>query len=161
MRQWRSAACVLTASTLLALAFSVQLTAQSNTAQSKDERAIRSAAAEWAKAALDKDLNKTVSYYAEDAHMYPFNAPRTETREDIRKVWMGLMNAPGAVLDAKTTSVFVAKAGDLAYETGTFELTANDAQGKPLKTPGKYVVVWKKRANKEWRAVADFFNTDK
>ena len=129
-------------------------------AQSADETKIREAAAEWAKAALNKDLDKTVSYYADDAHMYPFNMPRTETKEDIRKVWSGFMSAPGAVLDAKTTTVTAAKSGDLAYETGTFELTQNDAQGNSVKTQGKYVVVWKKQRG-EWKAVADIFNTDK
>jgi len=129
-------------------------------AQSADEKVIRSAAAEWAKAALDKDLDKTVSYYADDAHMYPFNAPRTETKEDIRKVWTGFMSAPGAVLAAKTTDVVAAKSGDLAYETGTFELTQKDTQGQPMTTQGKYVVVWKKQRG-EWKAVADIFNTDK
>jgi uncharacterized protein (TIGR02246 family) len=131
------------------------------TAQSADEQAIRTAAADWAKAALDKNLDKTVSYYAEDAHMYPFNAPRTETKEDIRKVWTAFLTAPGSVIQTKTTSVTVAKSGDLAYETGTFSLRQNNAQGQSDETPGKYVVVWKKQSNQEWKAVADIFNTDK
>ena len=140
--------------------FLIVFATQSN-AQSADEVAIRAAAADWSKAALKKDLDKAVSYYAEDAHMYPYNAPRTETKEDIRKVWSELMSAPDAVLLTKTTNVVAAKSGDLAYETGTFELTESDPQGHPTKTPGKYVVVWKKQANHEWKAVADIFNTDK
>jgi ketosteroid isomerase-like protein len=53
----------------------------------------------------------------------------------------------------------VAHSRDLAYEVGTFELTLDDAQGKPVKTPGKYVVVWKQTDGK-WRVAADIFNTD-
>lgn len=135
--------------------------ATSTMAQSADERAIRAAAEDWAKAALHKDVDKCVSFYADDAHMYPFNSPRTETKADIRREWTNFLTTPGAVLETKTTSVTAAESGDLAYETGTFELTQNDTQGKPSKTPGKYVVVWKKQANHEWKAVADIFNTDK
>lgn len=128
---------------------------------SRDERAIRDAATAWAKAASDKDLDKTVSFYADDAHMYPFNAPMTATKEDIRKVWTDLLSTPGGSLSVSTSKVEVAKSGDIAYETGTFELSQNDAQGQPAKTPGKYVVVWKKQAGGQWKAVADIFNTDK
>ncbi len=157
MHRWKSTVGSLLAVNIL---FAVAFVAQSR-AQSVDETAIRGAAADWAKAALAKDLDKAVSYYAEDAHMYPFNAPRTETKDDIRKVWAGFMTAPGVVLDTKTTNVVVAKSGDLAYETGTFELTQNNAQGQPFKIPGKYIVVWKKQVSHEWKAVADIFNTDK
>jgi len=157
MHRWQNLVCLFVA--MIALFSLVLVTAAST--QSADEQAIRTAAADWAKAALAKDLDKTVSYYAADGHMYPFNAPRTETKEDIRKVWTAFMSAPGAALDAKTTNVVVAKSGDLAYETGTFELTQNDAQGQPVKMLGKYIVVWKKQANREWKAVADIFNTDK
>jgi ketosteroid isomerase-like protein len=147
---------ILATTALFAVSFAVP-----STAQSADEQAIRTAAADWANAALDKILDKTVSYYAEDAHMYPYNAPRTETKEDIRKVWTAFLTAPGSVIETKTASVTVAKSGDLAYETGTFSLRQNNAQGQTDETPGKYVVVWKKQPNQEWKAVADIFNTDK
>jgi uncharacterized protein (TIGR02246 family) len=167
-RQKRILCAFLAVQILFALFSVVQSSGQStglsatvSASLSEDERAIRVAAAEWSKAAFNKDLDKTVSYYAEDAHMYPFNAPRTETKADIRRVWTAFITAPGAVLDTKTTNVVVAKSGDLAYETGTFVLTQNDPSGQPSKTPGKYVVVWLKQANHEWKAIADIFNTDK
>jgi len=42
------------------------------------------------------------------------------------------------------TKVEVSRFGDLAYETGDYELTANDKKGKPYITKAKYVVVWGK-----------------
>ena len=53
----------------------------------------------------------------------------------------------------------VAHPGDLACAVGTFELTMDDAQGNPVMTPGKYVVVWKQTDGK-WKAAAEIFNTD-
>jgi ketosteroid isomerase-like protein len=52
------------------------------------------------------------------------------------------------------------KSGDMAYEIGVFQSTANDAQGKSAASVGKFVVNWQKRAG-QWKVVADIFNDDK
>jgi uncharacterized protein (TIGR02246 family) len=126
-----------------------------------DEEAIRKGDAEWSHAAEAKDLEKTVSFYAEDGSVLPFGAPIATGKEQVRQVWSHLMSLPGFSLTFAPTKVQVAKAGDLAYDVGTFALKLNDAQGNATTTPGKYVVVWKKQADGKWKAVADIFNTDK
>ncbi len=68
---------------------------------------------------------------------------------------------PGFALSFGSTKIEVAKSGDIAYDVGTFELRFNDASGKPTTEIGKYVVVWKKQADKQWKVVADIFNTDR
>ena len=42
-----------------------------------------------------------------------------------------------------------------------FEESFNDAGGNTVRVVGKYVVVWKKQANGQWKAVVDIFNTDR
>ncbi|HZR57264.1 MAG TPA: DUF4440 domain-containing protein [Terriglobales bacterium] len=113
----------------------------------------------WSHAAETKDLEQTLSFYADDASVLPFNAPIVTGKVQIRQLWSHLMSTPGFSLRFAPTSVEVAQSGDLAYEIGTFELTMHDAQGKPVKTPGKYVVTWKQMGGK-WKATADIFNTD-
>jgi len=61
---------------------------------------------------------------------------------------------------ARGDEIIIAKAGDMAYEIGTYHLTLNDAQGKPAASVGKYVVNWQKRGG-QWKVVADIFNADK
>ena len=51
-----------------------------------DEAAVRAASAEWAKVAAAKDLEKTLSYYAEDASMLPPNMPIVTGAEARRKM---------------------------------------------------------------------------
>jgi len=126
-----------------------------------DESAIRKADAQWSRAAETKDLEKTVSFYAEDGSVLPFGAPIANGKEQVRQVWSHLMSLPGYALTFAPTKVQIAKSGDMAYEVGTFALKLNDAQGNATTTPGKYVVVWKKQADRGWKAVADIFNTDK
>jgi len=128
---------------------------------SADEQAIRKLDKEWSAAAQSKDVSKTVSYYAEDASAFPFNAPIATGKEQIQKVWTGLMAMPGFSLSFAPTKIEAAKSGDLAYDVGTFELKFNDASGNPTTEVGKYVVVWKKQPDKRWKVAADIFNTDK
>ncbi len=124
-----------------------------------DEKTIRDADALWSHATETKDLEQAVSFYADDASVLPFNAPITTGKVQIRELWSHLMSTPGFSLRFAPNNVQVAHSRDLAYEVGTFELTLDDAQGKPVKTPGKYVVVWKQTDGK-WRVAADIFNTD-
>ena len=127
---------------------------------SRDEQAIRDLDAAWSHAAGTKDLDKTVSFYADDASMLPANMAIANGRDAIRGVWSQLTSLPGFSISFGPTKIVVSKSADLAYEIGTFQLTLNDAQGKPATSVGKYVVNWQKRAG-QWKAVVDIFNNDK
>jgi ketosteroid isomerase-like protein len=111
------------------------------------EQALRDLDDQWSTAAGAKDLEKTVSFYSEDAIVMPPNASAATTKEAIRKVWQDLLASPGLVFSWKTTKVEVAKSGDLACLSGTYELTMNDSSGKPINDQGKYVEVWEKQAD--------------
>jgi uncharacterized protein (TIGR02246 family) len=125
-----------------------------------DEQAIRDIDSMWSNAAGAKDLDRTVSVYADDASMLPPNAPIATGKGAIRAAWSQLMALPGFSLSFAPSNVVVSKSRDLAYEIGTFQLTVNDAQGKPATSIGKFVVAWQKRDG-QWKVVADIFNDDK
>ena len=129
-----------------------------------DTRAVESTLkeldAQWSKAAAAKDLDKTISYYADDAIVLPPNAPAATTKEAIKGVWKGMITNPGFAGGWTATRVEVAGSGDLAYLSGTYDFTLNDAKGKPVKDRGKYVEVWKKQADGSWKTVADIWNSD-
>jgi uncharacterized protein (TIGR02246 family) len=139
----------------------VLLLAASALAQhSADEKAIRDLGTAWAKASVEHNVDGAVAPYADDASVFPDNAPMVTGREAIRGLWQGMLSDPKVKIDFTSTKIVVSKAGDMAYDTGTTEVTAPDAQGNPAVTKGKYVVVWQKR-NGQWKAVADIFNGDK
>ena len=129
-------------------------------ADTQSEQALRDSDAQWSTAAGAKDLDKTVSYYSTDAIVMPPNASAATTKEAIRSAWKEMLTSPGAAISWKATTVEVAKAGDLAYVSGTYEETMTDASGKPVKDHGKYVEVWKKQADGTWKVVADIWNSD-
>lgn len=126
----------------------------------KIEQELRDLDAKWSAAAGAKDIDKTVSYYSEDAVVMPPNAPSAKTRETIRSAWKEMLTTPGAAISWKATKVEVAKSGDLACVSGTYEETTTDASGKPVKDHGKYVEVWGKQADGTWKCGADIWNSD-
>ena len=60
----------------------------------------------------------------------------------------------------KATRVEVAKSGDMAYLSGTYEVTMSDAGGKPVSDHGKYLEVWEKQADGKWKCGADGWSSD-
>jgi uncharacterized protein (TIGR02246 family) len=129
-------------------------------ADTKIEQSLRDLDAKWSAAAGAKDIDKTVSYYSEDAVVMPPNAPSATTKETIRSAWKEMLTTPGAAISWKATKVEVAKSGDLACVSGTYEETMTDASGKPAKDHGKYVEVWEKQADGTWKCGADIWNSD-
>ena len=140
------------------LSFTIVCTAPA--ADTKIEQALRDLDAQWSKDAEAKDVDKTVSYYAESAVVMPPNASAAMTKEAIRSAWKEMLTTPGAAINWKATKVEVAKAGDLAYVSGTYEETMNDASGRSVKDHGKYVEIFKKQADGTWKVVADIWNSD-
>ena len=126
----------------------------------KAEQSLRDTDAAWSKAAASKDLDKTLSYYSDDATVLPPNTSAATTKEAIRKIWQDMLASPSFVISWKATKVEVAKSGDLGFVSGTYELTMHDASGKPVNDHGKYVEVWEKKSDGKWKCGTDTWNSD-
>jgi ketosteroid isomerase-like protein len=124
------------------------------------EQTLRDLDDQWSATAGAKDLEKTIYFYSQDAIVMPPNAPAAMTKEAIRKTWHDLLASPGLVISWKTKKVEVANSGDLACLSGTYELTMNDPSGKPINDQGKYVAVWEKQPDGEWKCGTDIWNSD-
>jgi uncharacterized protein (TIGR02246 family) len=126
-----------------------------------DEETIRDLDVQWSRAAANKDAAKFATFYSETGSALPFNAPIATGRAKIQEIWTQLMAKPGFSLLFAPQRIEVAASKDLAYDVGTFELTLNDDKGVSMTILGKYVVVWKRQKDGQWKAEADIFNTDK
>jgi len=113
---------------------------------------------EWSQTTTD--LNKFLSYYAADASVYPQGMPIATGSEAIRDALTKMTSAPGFSLQWSATKADVSAAGDLGYTAGAYQMTMNDAAGKPMSEKGKYVTIWKKQSNGTWKATDDIFNAD-
>jgi ketosteroid isomerase-like protein len=124
------------------------------------EQLLRDLDAQWAKAAAAKDVEQTIGYYSDDAIVLPPNATGAATKEAIRNVWKDTFASPGLVISWQPTRVQVGKSGEMAWVRGTYELTMNDASGKPIDDHGKYLEVWEKQTDGNWKCAADMWNSD-
>ena len=124
------------------------------------ERTLRDLDNQWAKAAAAKDIEQTIAFYSDDAIVLPANATSAATRDAVRNVWKEMFASPGFVMTWKPTRVQLAKAGDMGWVSGTYELTMNDATGKPINDRGKYLEVWEKQTDGNWKCRADMWNSD-
>ena len=120
-----------------------------------DEATIHAAVKEWSASAQAKDEEKFSSVYAEDATVMMEGAPDVTGKAAIREAIGGMMQDPNFALSFAANKVVVARAGDLAYETGTYSMTMSDAKKKPSTNSGNYVVVWQKQADGAWKVVVD------
>jgi ketosteroid isomerase-like protein len=73
-----------------------------------DEKAVRDADDAWSNAALAKDLDKTVSYYADEAIVLPPNDSMVTNKEGIRNLWKGFLDSLTSI-SWKTTRVATSK----------------------------------------------------
>jgi uncharacterized protein (TIGR02246 family) len=125
-----------------------------------DERSLRALDDQWAKAAAAKDLEKTIAFYSSDAIVFPPNAASAVTKGAIRNAWKEMFATPGSNITWQPTRVEVGKSGEMAWLSGTYELTTNDATGKPIHDRGKYLAVWQKQTDGNWKCAADMWNSD-
>ena len=145
----------------LACALTVTVTAAGVKAGSPaaDEQAIRAANAQWSRAAGAKDLEGTLSFYADDAVLLWPNSPPAVGKQAVRAAWSEEFKDPAYSLSWRIDQVVISRSGDLAYSRGSYDFTYALA-GHAVREHGKYLVVWKKQSNGAWRVVVDVSNAD-
>jgi ketosteroid isomerase-like protein len=127
--------------------------------RAEDEKAILAMEAEWSKSAAS-GIDAFVSYYSDDASVFPPNMPVAIGPAAIKSSLGPLMAAPGFSLSFQSNKVEVARSGDIAYSSGSYTLTMNDSKGNPMTDRGKFVTAFRKNDEGKWKVTADIFNTD-
>jgi ketosteroid isomerase-like protein len=124
------------------------------------EQLLRDLDTKWAKAAAAKDVEQTIAFYSHDAIVFPPNATSATTKDAIRNGWKEMLTSPGFVITWRPTKVQVGKSGEMAWVSGRYESKMNDASGKPIKDSGKYLEVWEKQTDGNWKCAADMWNSN-
>jgi len=120
-----------------------------------DDDAVRQADIAWSAAAGSKDLDKTVSFYSEDALVLPPNEPAVTGKDGIRKLWSGFLDSI-TTIRWKPTRIEIANSGEMAVLTGIYDMTMKDGN----KDRVKYCEVWKQKSDGTWKCTVDMFSSD-
>jgi uncharacterized protein (TIGR02246 family) len=122
-------------------------------------QAIETTNARFADAAKRGDTAVVGAIYAEDVVVMMPNEPAHRGRDAALKSFASAFTrAQVKEFNIKTDDVQVG--GDLAVETGNYEMTLQPAGGAEIKDKGKYITVWKRQADGSWRILRDIVNSD-
>lgn len=122
------------------------------------EADIRAADAQWLAAVKSRNVEKTISYWSDDATIFaPGEAP-IKGKKAIREYVTGAFASPDFSIIWETESIVVAQAGDMAYQTGTDQMTFRGPDQKLVKMKTRGVVVWRKQVDGSWKAAVDIWN---
>lgn len=110
---------------------------------------------EWSSAATAGDVEKVVSFYADDATVYPPNQAMVSDHAAIKDAWTKMLADPKAKLSWSTTHAGVDH--NTAFTSGTYQVVGSDGA---VMEKGKYLCVWSKEKDGKWKALHDMWNTD-
>jgi uncharacterized protein (TIGR02246 family) len=120
---------------------------------------IREVEAAWVKDIATRNLDKWVSYYAEDGTILLPNAPPVTGRENIRAALESRVTDPNFSLTFRPGKIEAS--GHLAYVQGAYAATRTDPRTmEAVQDQGKYVTVYRKEADGSWKAVQDMVSSD-
>lgn len=112
---------------------------------------------EWAEAVRAGDLERALSFWADDAVVLAPGAPPFKGKAAIRNFVEKSFQIPGFSITWGTDRFTVALAGDMAYGIGANETTYEDPNGQLVTVPGKSATVWRKDPT-GWKCVLDVWN---
>jgi len=115
---------------------------------------------EWSKAAASRDVEKTLSYWADDAVMYSMDQAPLHGKEAIRGMVEGSYKIPGFEISWEPESADISKSGDMGYLLERTKLIVNDSLGKPVTQYYRGITIWKKQADGSWKNVVDVLSAD-
>jgi ketosteroid isomerase-like protein len=95
-------------------------------------------------------------YLADEAIQLPASEEPIIGRQTI---YESMKKAEGATLTWKPVKAEVSKSGDMGYTWGTYNVSYLGADGDIKTGYGKYLNVWKKQSNGEWKVLIDMGNS--
>jgi uncharacterized protein (TIGR02246 family) len=125
---------------------------------SRAEAAVRRLTQEWVLACNTKHLDDVLDLYIADALVLRSNYPPVRGAAAIREFFFGTLDA--GLGDVEVDPILVEVAGDMAYEAGRWKALVPGAAGKRREERGKYLWIFARQSNGEWKLAADCWSSD-
>jgi ketosteroid isomerase-like protein len=123
----------------------------------KEKAALFETDRQFAKMSVEKGAAEAFrTFLAEDAMELSAGANPVFGRDSI---YQGMLEIPaGAVLDWGPQDGEVAQSGEMGWTWGNYVFTSKNAQGEEAKSYGKYLNIWEKQEDGQWRVLIDMGN---
>jgi len=115
---------------------------------------------EWSQTVATKDVDRIVSYWADDAFVMQEGQAPLKGKQAIREMVEESFKMPGFNISWQPESVEVSDAGDMAYLIENAQVSFNDSTGKQVSIKNKAVSIWRKQQDGSWKNVVDISTAD-
>ena len=115
--------------------------------------------AEWAALASEgREVERMLSYWTDDARVYPPGLPVVSGKAALREYVEGALAIPGFHITWTSSEASVSPDGKLAFMLSSNAVTLPDPDGRPVTQHGRAVTIWRKEADGNWRCAVDIWN---
>jgi len=125
---------------------------------SRAEAAVRRVTQEWVLACNTRHLDDLLDLYVSDALVLRSNCPPIRGAAAVREFFFGALDSGLGEVEVEPIRVDVI--GDLAYEAGRCKALIPSSTGKRREERGKYLWVFARQSNSEWKLAADCWSSD-
>ena len=115
---------------------------------------------DWSEVASTGDVDKTVSYWADDALVMSAGQPPLKGKPAIRQMVAESFKMPGFRISWQPETVEVSESGDMAYLIENSQVSFTDSTGKPVTLKNKAVSIWRKQPDGSWKNAVDISTPD-
>jgi ketosteroid isomerase-like protein len=124
------------------------------------DAAVRQADADWAAAAGTAGVEAWMVFYTADAIVLLPRGQLASGKELVRQSVTRLLAQPHLAIAWHPIKVEMARSGDLAFVSSSYELRFSDARGTPVSDRGRRIEIWRKQVDGPWRCIVDTWNPD-
>jgi ketosteroid isomerase-like protein len=117
------------------------------------------AGAQFARASVAHGLAGWLSWFADDAAIYPPNGPVVRGLAAIRAHYARTGFTPAGLVWTPDHAE-ISDGGDLGVTSGRWTWRGRDASGKGVERTGKYLTVWRRQRDRSWKLIADIGNAE-
>ncbi len=105
-------------------------------------------------------LDTIFASFTDDARVLAPDIPMAEGWDASRAVFAKLEALPGYSLKYSPAIADVGGAADLGYTIGTYHMKLPGSDGSIVEIDGKYLSIWKRQPDGNWKIAVDIFTTD-
>ena len=125
---------------------------------SRDEAAVRRLTQEWVLACNTRQLEELIELYSTDALVLRSNLPPIRGAASVREFFFASLEA--GLGEVALDPVRVEISGDLAHEVGRYTALVPGTAGKRREERGKYLWVFERQSEGEWKLVSECWCSD-
>ena len=125
---------------------------------SRAEAAVRRLTQEWVLACNTRQLDDLIDLYITDALVLRSNLSPVRGATAVREFFFSALDTGLGEVEVEPTRVEVV--GDMAYEAGRCKALVPSATGTRREERGKYLWVFSRQSNGEWKLAADCWSSD-